>query len=71
MSPADLERLFDPFVQLDSPSTRSAASVGLGLHIVRRLSEAHGGATVVDQLDGRVSFHVRVPGAAEAHAVVA
>ena len=73
MSAADLDRIFEPFVQLDSSLTRAVSGVGLGLHIVRRLAEAHGGGVAADQEGGRVFFRVRLPvaeaeAAAEAHA---
>ena len=58
---ADRARIFEPFVQLDSSLTRSAAGVGLGLHIVRRLVESYGGMVDVDSADGLVTFTVTVP----------
>ena len=58
---ADRERIFEPFVQLDSSLTRSASGVGLGLHIVRRLVESYGGAVDVDSVDDLVTFTVTVP----------
>ena len=58
---ADRERIFEPFVQLDSSLTRSASGVGLGLHIVRRLVESYGGAVEVDSVDDLVTFTVTVP----------
>jgi signal transduction histidine kinase len=61
ITPADRERIFEPFVQLDSSLTRSASGVGLGLHIVRRLVESYGGAVEVDSADGLVTFTVTVP----------
>jgi signal transduction histidine kinase len=36
--PADRERVFDRFTQLDSGATRRAGGVGLGLYIARRLA---------------------------------
>ena len=61
ITPADRERMFEPFVQLDSSLTRSASGVGLGLHIVRRLVESYGGTAAVDSVDGLITFTVAVP----------
>ena len=61
ITPADRERMFEPFVQLDSSLTRSASGVGLGLHIVRRLVESYGGTAEVDSVDGLITFTVAVP----------
>jgi signal transduction histidine kinase len=63
ITPADRERIFEPFVQLDSSLTRSASGIGLGLHIVRRLAESYGGSVAVDSGDGLVTFLVRLPSA--------
>lgn len=38
-----LPYLFDPFRQADESSTRRASGIGLGLTLVRRLTEMHGG----------------------------
>lgn len=40
---ADLERLFDPFFRADRSRSRKTGAGGLGLMIVRRAVEAHGG----------------------------
>ena len=61
ITPTDQERIFEPFVQLDSSLTRSASGVGLGLHIVRRLVESYGGTVAVDSADGLVTFTVCLP----------
>jgi signal transduction histidine kinase len=61
ITPADRERIFEPFVQLDSSLTRSTSGVGLGLHIVRRLVESYGGTVAVDSVDGLVTFTVAMP----------
>jgi len=41
--PAERERIFDRFTQLDSGATRLAGGVGLGLYIARQLANAQGG----------------------------
>ncbi|KQW00377.1 response regulator [Rhizobacter sp. Root1221] len=43
----DLERLFQPFVQIDSSLSRKYAGTGLGLMMVKRLAELHGGGMLV------------------------
>jgi CheY-like chemotaxis protein len=44
----DLPRLFQPFVQLDSSLTRQYGGTGLGLVLVYRLAELHGGSVTVE-----------------------
>jgi signal transduction histidine kinase len=41
--PADLERVFEPFIQLDATLSRRFQGAGLGLYVARSLVEAHGG----------------------------
>ncbi|HRC75485.1 MAG TPA: PAS domain S-box protein, partial [Kouleothrix sp.] len=47
IAPADIGRLFLPFTQLDSGLARQFEGTGLGLALVHRLSERHGGSVNV------------------------
>jgi signal transduction histidine kinase len=57
----DLERIFEPFVQLDSSATREAQGMGLGLHIVRRMVDLHEGSVDVGCSDGYINFRIELP----------
>lgn len=48
IAPEQLSRLFQPFVQLDSGLRRQHEGTGLGLVLVRRLTELHGGRVAVE-----------------------
>ena len=54
----DLERIFDPFYQVESSHTREFGGAGLGLALVKELSEAHhGGVSVVSTVGEGSTFH--------------
>jgi signal transduction histidine kinase len=53
LSEKDLERIFDPFVRLESSRSRETGGVGLGLSIARSIAQSHG---------GRISAHCRAEG---------
>jgi signal transduction histidine kinase len=58
----NLPRLFQPFVQLDDALSRQYAGTGLGLSLVRRMTEMHGGRVEVESEPGRGSrFTVVLP----------
>ena len=62
ISPQDLGRLFQPFVQLDGSLSRQYAGTGLGLALVYRMVEMHGGSVTVESEVGKGSrFTVSLP----------
>ena len=62
IDPEDLDRLFQPFVQLDSSLSRRYAGTGLGLALVRSLVQMHDGSVTVESEEGKGSrFTVSLP----------
>ncbi len=62
MRPDELQRLFQPFVQLDSRLSRQYEGTGLGLALAKRLTELHGGRVLVESQAGTGSrFTVVLP----------
>jgi PAS domain S-box-containing protein len=69
ISAADQARLFQPFVQIDSTLARRYAGTGLGLVMVKRLAELHGGAVGLHSELGKGStFTVWLPWRTQADA---
>ncbi len=59
---ADLPRLFDRFFRADARRRGLADGTGLGLHVVKRVVEAHGGWVRVESEPGKgATFRVTVP----------
>jgi CheY-like chemotaxis protein/two-component sensor histidine kinase len=66
IDPDDLPRVFDMFAQVDTSLERSRDGLGIGLTLVKTLTEMHGG-TVIARSDGRgrgSTFSVTLPMAA-------
>jgi PAS domain S-box-containing protein len=62
IDPAQLERIFDPFVQVHSGTTRTSEGVGLGLAISRDMARQMGGdLTVRSKLGKGSTFHLLLP----------
>ncbi|OGK82732.1 MAG: hypothetical protein A2X52_22415 [Candidatus Rokubacteria bacterium GWC2_70_16] len=69
IAPADVDKLFQKFRQLDASAMREVGGTGLGLAICRGIVEEHGGAIVVESQPGAgATFIVRLPLPAEAAA---
>jgi len=49
---ADLARVFDPFVRLESSRSRETGGTGLGLSIARSIMQAHGGEVTLQNRSG-------------------
>jgi signal transduction histidine kinase/DNA-binding response OmpR family regulator len=59
-----LERIFDRFYQVDGTTRRRHGGSGLGLALVKEISETHGGSVTVESQVGQGStFTVRLPAA--------
>jgi PAS domain S-box-containing protein len=52
ISKADMERIFEPFVQAESGMARRFAGVGLGLPIARRIARLHDGDVTLESTTG-------------------
>ncbi|MFO0892618.1 MAG: ATP-binding protein [Isosphaeraceae bacterium] len=71
ISSEGLSDLFRPFVQLDAGLARHHGGTGLGLVLVKKLTELHGGTLLVESEPGKGSrFTVVLPWTAENHRLV-
>jgi PAS domain S-box-containing protein len=62
ISQQDLQRLFQPFVQVDSGLNRQHEGTGLGLALVQKLTDLHGGSVEVESEVGDGSrFTINLP----------
>ncbi len=62
ISEASQATIFDRFVQADSSASRAYGGSGLGLALVRELTEMHGGTVQLESTEGKGStFTVSIP----------
>jgi signal transduction histidine kinase len=62
IAPADIGRLFQEFLQLESGAAKRHGGTGLGLALTKRMVEAQGGSVGVQSVLGRGSvFHAVLP----------
>lgn len=62
ITPADQERIFDPFYQVENIQTRRVGGTGLGLPIVKNIIEAHGGRIELEsQPEVGSTFRIYLP----------
>jgi len=63
IAPGDLQRVFEPFVQLDGSLARRFQGAGLGLYVSRALVQAQGGALSLSSQPGQgTTAEIRMPG---------
>ncbi len=70
IAPEALQRVFELFTQIDQTLDRAQGGLGIGLSLVRRLVELHGGSVIAESAgrDAGSRFTVRLPLAADAGA---
>ncbi|MBD2449756.1 response regulator [Nostoc sp. FACHB-152] len=62
ITPENLSNLFQPFVQVENTYTRRYAGTGLGLSLVKRIAELHGGSISVEsEVNQGSRFTVTLP----------
>jgi signal transduction histidine kinase len=60
--PEDLPHIFDKMYRVEKEGTRAVKGSGLGLSIVKRIVELHGGQIAVDSTMGEgTTFSLRLP----------
>ena len=59
---SELERIFSPFFRGSDAANSRTPGLGLGLHLVKRIAEAHGGIVRASNREGRgFEVEMRIP----------
>lgn len=62
IQPEDLERIFQPFTQVDGSSTKKYKGTGIGLALVTMLSRLHNGTVGIEsQMNAGTTFYLWIP----------
>ena len=62
IAPEDISKLFQTFIQIDSTLNRKYAGTGLGLALVKKIVELHGGSVDIEsEVNKGSQFRVRLP----------
>jgi len=70
LQPEQAERVFDRFYQADTSTTRRQPGTGIGLALVREITDLHGGTASVESTPGEgATFTLALPTHAEARTV--
>ncbi|CAO5164714.1 histidine kinase [Frankia sp. AiPs1] len=60
LDPDTIRQLFEPFTQRDGSATRAIDGAGMGLYVVRRLVEVHGGRLRMSSDNGEIIVEVNL-----------
>jgi signal transduction histidine kinase len=62
IAPSDLDRILEPFEQVEDSKSRSRGGVGLGLPLTRKMAELHGGSLLIaSEEGGGTRVTIRIP----------
>ncbi len=62
IAPENISKLFQPFVQIDSAVNRQYTGTGLGLSLVKKIAEMHGGSVDIEsELHQGSCFKIKLP----------